>query len=405
MIEELSRIIVKRQKELFLPDIVARREMLRENITGKRVLIVGGAGSIGSATVQQVSLFRPAALHVVDLSENSLVELVRTLRSDSTGLNVRDFRALPLDFGSPVMQRFLHEAQPYDLVFNFAALKHVRSEKDVYSALQLIETNIIKAARFLGWLVQADFPGRYFCVSTDKAANPVNLMGASKRIMEQLIFSADALYGRHLPVTTARFPNVAFSDGSLLHGFLNRLRKAQPLAVPENIRRFFITQKEAGQLCLLAAVSQYEGHVIIPRLEIARDSIELQSVAEAVLRYHGYEPRIYRDEGEARENVGRDRAVGRYPLFLSSPNTSGEKLCEEFVAKGETVVEIDMETLLGVRTPTVPSESLETFLRSVEECVVSPSLKTTKQDLVAMMLEVVPELVHYETGRNLDEGM
>ena len=280
----LSRTITGRTTDLFTSDMDLRQKELSERIAGSRILIIGGAGSIGSATVHALSAFRPHALHVVDQNENGLAELVRDLRSSTVELPVSDFRTLPLDFGSPIMQRFLTDAEPYDFVLNFAANKHVRTEKDVYSVLQLFNTNVVKTAHFLRWLAENNSARRFFCVSTDKAANPVNLMGASKRIMEHLVFSEEIISTQNLEVTSARFANVAFSNGSLLESFLQRIQKRQPLAVPRNTRRYFVSLREAGQICLLAAICAPHGHIVIPKLDPKNDLQDLQSIAVKVLR-------------------------------------------------------------------------------------------------------------------------
>ncbi|MFH1741486.1 MAG: polysaccharide biosynthesis protein, partial [bacterium] len=219
----LSSLATGRSKDLFQDDFDANIDILAERVSGARVLVIGGAGSIGSSTVKILSRYRPRALHIVDQNENGLVELVRSLRSDVEPLRVEDFRTLPLDYGAPVMRQFLNDSGPYDMVLNFAALKHVRSEKDLFSLTQLLDTNIIKQMHFMGWLTAQNTHFDYFCVSTDKAARPVSMMGASKRVMEHLIFSDDIVQGFAAEVTSARFANVAFSDGSLLYGFQKRM--------------------------------------------------------------------------------------------------------------------------------------------------------------------------------------
>jgi FlaA1/EpsC-like NDP-sugar epimerase len=236
-INDLARLATGREKELFTEDIDRFRTELTQRIGGSRILVIGGAGSIGAATVRSLVPFGARSLHVVDQNENTLVELVRDLRSRFDASKLPDFRTLPLNFGSPIMERFLMEEEPYDFVLNFAALKHVRSEKDCCSILQMLDTNVVKPAYLLKWLVNRGGLRGYFCVSTDKAANPVNLMGASKRLMEHVIFSGEVAECRDVKITSARFANVAFSDGSLLQGWLMRLSQGQPLAVPRDTRR------------------------------------------------------------------------------------------------------------------------------------------------------------------------
>ena len=302
-VASLSSLATGRSESLFAADVESRREELLPRLGGRRILVVGGSGSIGTATVAAIAAYRPQSLHVVDQNENTLAELVRTLRSDPAGLAVPDFRCLPIDFGSTIMQRMLRESPAYDYVLNFAALKHVRSEKDVCSLLQMLDTNLLKQTRLLRWLAEKGGLNRYFCVSTDKAANPVNLIGHSKRAMEHVVFSGEIAPALIAETVSARFANVAFSDGSLLDGFLKRLQKRQPLAVPRQTRRYFISLVEAGQICLLAAFSAPHRHTLVPRLDPAADLHDLQDVAEAVLRCAGFEPALYHDEAEARTRV------------------------------------------------------------------------------------------------------
>ena len=402
---ELSPLVTQRKEGLFREDVERRRAEITERIGGRRLLVIGGAGSIGSATVHALSEYPVAALHVIDQSENNLAELVRDLRSRRDGLTVADFRTLPLDFGSPLMQRFLREEEPYEYVLNFAAVKHVRSEKDSCSLLHMLDTNLVKLARLLGWLQEKGSTESYFCVSTDKAANPVNLMGASKRLMEHVIFSADVAPDFDARVSSARFANVAFSDGSLLQSFLKRLEKRQPLAAPEQTRRFFISLREAGQICLLAAVCAPDRHLLIPRLDPAADLRELEAIAVAVLRHRGFDPRIYRDEEEARSNVESDVAAGCYPLLLTPLDTSGEKPYEEFVGDGEQSVEIGMLNLLGVPYRPAMQGKLLPTLAEIEKLVSQPGTPATKQQIVDTMSSVIAELRHVETGKSLDGRM
>ncbi|MBE3143110.1 MAG: polysaccharide biosynthesis protein, partial [Planctomycetes bacterium] len=264
---DLAWIATGRKRSMFQEDYDACRPAIQEAICDRRVLIIGGAGSIGSATIRQILPFRPRALHVVDIDENGLAELVRDLRCSRLVHDQSELRLLPLDYGSPIMHRFLGDQEPYDMIMNFAAVKHVRSEKDIYSVLHMFETNVLKMYRFLQWASGCHGSVNFFSVSTDKAANPVNLMGASKRLMEHVMFSA--LPYRHPPtkVTSARFANVAFSNGSLLQSWINRLQKGQPIVVPAKTRRYFISSIEAGQLCLLAGCYCPNGFVLIPKMD------------------------------------------------------------------------------------------------------------------------------------------
>ena len=397
------RILGRPEKDYFLTDLRARADALSSALLGRRVLVVGGAGSIGSATVRQLAGFSPAALHVVDVDENGLAELVRDLRSQPAGLGVGDFRTLPVDFGSPVLRRFLDEGDGYDFVLNFAALKHVRSEKDVCSLLQLLETNVLKVARLLGWLRAGGSRARFFTVSTDKAANPVSLMGASKRIMEDVAFGAGT---DGFAVSSARFANVAFSSGSLLDAFVHRLEKGQPLAVPAGTRRFFVTLEEAGRLCLLAATVAPPGHLVVPGAEFRAVDHRLEDVAVAFVRAHGLEPRWHDDEASARARVAEERAAGRYPVLRTRRDTSGEKPYEEFVGDGEQVVALGFRELEAVRhRPVASAECRQAFLTDLQRWIDDPSLPVGKAELVRRVEAVVPRLQHAETGRTLDDRM
>jgi FlaA1/EpsC-like NDP-sugar epimerase len=404
-IGELDRLATGRDHELFAADLEARAHQLSQAIRGRRILVIGGAGSIGSATIRRIVAFRPAAIHVVDQNENGLAELVRDLRSRPDGLPVPDFRTYPIDFGSPIVERILSMAPSYDVVLNFAALKHVRSEKDVPSLLQMLDTNIVKAGRLLERLAASGFHGRYFSVSTDKAANPVNLMGASKRAMEHVALSDDFAGGNFESVTSARFANVAFSDGSLLQGFLHRLQKEQPLAAPRNTRRFFVSTSEAGQICTIAAFALGDRQIAIPRLDPAEDLHLLEDIAERVIEAHGLSARHYEDEATARRRVDADVAEGYYPLLLTPLDTSGEKPFEEFAGDDESVTEIGLPNLLTVRYMPAPDGTVLRFVERVAHLIDHPSVPVTKEDVVREVARLVPQFRHIETGRTLDERM
>jgi FlaA1/EpsC-like NDP-sugar epimerase len=404
-VESLAAALTGRHAgSLFAADVAARRTEILDRVQGRRVLVVGGAGSIGAATVKELLGFGPATLCVVDQSENNLAELVRDVRGGAPLRDV-DLRLLPIDVGSPLMRQFLEAEPPFDLVLNFAALKHVRSEKDRISLLQMLDTNLLKARRLLGWLRELRFEGRYFCVSTDKAANPVNLMGASKRLMELLVFSGLAFPELAARSTSARFANVAFSDGSLLAGYLRRMEKGQPLTAPRETRRYFISPKESGEICLLAATVAPGGDLLIPRLDAEVDLILLQDVAATVVRSFGFEPRLYQEEPEAKAACAGDIAKGRYPILLTPLDTSGEKPFEEFVGRDETAREIGLAQLLAVHQQAGNGADLAIFLAEVEEAVQGCRPGLGKEEIIRRIHDLIPHFSHVETGKHLDQRM
>ncbi len=344
-----ANIATGRTISMFSGDLTAQNTLMSKRVSGKRILAVGAAGSIGSNTIKTLQHFGPKSLHVIDQNENALAELVRQLRSQPGGLAIADFRTLPLDYGSHATLQFLKAQAAYDIVLNFAAIKHVRSEKDPFSTLQMFDTNILKQDRFLNWLGQTGFSGRYFSVSTDKAANPSSLMGATKRVMEHVMFASDGrkTLGNAI-VTSARFANVAFSNGSLLESFVNRMKRDEPLACPIGVTRYFVSLEESGEICALASILAPDGHIAIPRLNPEDHLIPLEKIARAFINNQGFEPRIYEDEEAAIKNLETDKAEGRYPLILTPANTAGEKPYEEFVAEGESVNEIGLNGLRSV---------------------------------------------------------
>ncbi|WP_245304280.1 polysaccharide biosynthesis protein [Hoeflea olei] len=339
---------------------------LTERVKGKRILAIGAAGSIGSSTVEVLAGFEPASLHVVDHNENELAELVRTLRSREQALAVADFRTLPLDYGSPAMRLLLHEEGPYDIVLNFAAIKHVRSEKDVFSMLQMFDTNFLKQSQLLRWLGETGFTGRFFSVSTDKAANPSSFMGASKRLMEHVMFSGEAAEGLKATITSARFANVAFSNGSLLQSFERRLQQGQPLAAPRDTRRYFVSLEESGQLCALASVCGPDQHIMVPKLDPDEHLLPLENMARSFLEAMGYTPEIMTEEAEARASVARLRAEGRWPLLLTPLDTAGEKPYEEFVAEGETALDVGFGELMAIAYKPAEKGLVSALIKDVE---------------------------------------
>jgi FlaA1/EpsC-like NDP-sugar epimerase len=398
----LEALVVDRQHSLFSKDMAGARPAIKARLGGARVLVVGGGGSIGSITTRLLLSFGATAVHVVDQNENYLAELVRDLRGSPEGVPELDLQMLPLDYGSPIMKRFLAEASPYDVVLNFAAMKHVRSEKDVYSLLQMLDTNLVRHARFLNWLSDHGHGRTYFAISTDKAANPTSLMGASKRLMEDVVFARRL--GLGAVTTSARFANVAFSNGSLLQSFLNRFARRQPFAAPRDTERYFISRREAGELCVLAASAVPDQHIAFPRLEPTLELQSLESIAVKVLGYFGLEAEPYDDESAARRDVEVLAREHRWPLVLTPRDTSGEKEYEQFISDGETVADVGMSTVMAISHQ--PSISPATDLLKLLDAVVNdPQKPIDKADLVGTITSALPSFRHIETGRNLDQRL
>lgn len=401
--ESLERLAAGRTESLFVPDMAARAAEIEKAVRGAPVLVVGGAGSIGAAMARLIATYRPSHLHVVDQDENGLVELVRDMRSNGLAARVGHLRALALDYGSPVMRHFLSDAPPYRLVLNFAAIKHVRSEKDLPSILHMLDTNVVKPRRFMDWLAERRFGGSYYAVSTDKAADPVNFMGASKRVQEALTLRVGALAGSRVHTSCARFANVAFSNGSLLYGFLRRLELGQALAVPRGVTRYFISHQEAAEICVLAAVVAPSGHVVVPRPGGSLVPVDLTTVAVAVLQQRGLEPQFCSSEDEARKRASHP-APGTYPVLLTEPDTAGEKLTELFVGDEEEAVEIGMNRLMGIRPRSDGDDQALAFAAEVEALIASDR-PFTIADLEARMAAALPAFRHAASGKTLDDRM
>ncbi|AZO31537.1 MULTISPECIES: polysaccharide biosynthesis protein [unclassified Mesorhizobium] len=400
---DLDTLVTGRSESLFANDISASSSKLLDRISGRRILVIGGGGSIGSATTALLTRFQPAAIHVVDHSENYLAELVRNLRGRREGIaDGLDFRTFPLDYGSPIAARLLADMRAYDAVLNFAALKHVRSEKDIFSLLQMIDTNLVRHARFKEWLKRYGHASTYFAVSTDKAANPTSLMGASKRLMEDLIFAVGAPENGR--TTSARFANVAFSNGSLLQNFGLRLAARQPIAVPRDTRRYFVTQAEAAEICVLATFLAPDGHIVFPHMEAEVHLQPLENIAARFLAHFGFEPEFYEDEDQARNAVDSAAARDRWPVLLTPLDTSGEKPYEEFLGHGEKAVEIGLPSLAALRHVQTPAVGRHLF-EKLEELVNDPNPATGKEEVVRIFASVLANFRHIETGRNLDQRL
>lgn len=397
---DLETRVTGRSRPRFLDQVHGHRSEFQAAFQGKRVLLTGGAGSIGSAMLKVLLGYDPAAVTVVDQSENSLVELIRELRSTGQVSDRVDLRLTPLDFGSGAMRRLVHSEPPFDVVMHFAAVKHVRSEKDAYSILQMLETNVLKTARLLDWLCARHDRFRFFAVSTDKAANPVNLMGASKRIMENVIFKHEGTES----VTSARFANVAFSDGSLLDGVLKRIALRQLVAVPSETRRYFVSATEAAQLCLLACVSIPTQHLLIPTLDPRVDLREVGAVVGDIVRAGGFKVRWYVDEEEARRALASELDHGCYPVLLTRPDTDGEKPFEEFIGDGEQEVDVGIPGIRAVHPQAMDDARLATTLSILQRLIDDIREPIDQPGLVRLVADAVG-LRHVSHGRSLDAGV
>lgn len=404
----IHTIATGRVRSLFADDIKRAAPDLREAIASRRVLVIGGAGSIGSNTVFELARCRPAALHIVDQHENGLAELVRQLRSRPLEWHADDFQTLPLDYGSSSMRLFLASQPAYDFVLNFAALKHVRTEKDPFSTLQMFETNLYKQSLLMEWLAETGFKGRFFTVSTDKAANPSSMMGASKRSMEHVLFNSSRAGDLGGIRSSARFANVAFSNGSLLQGFENRLARGEPIAAPRDTKRYFVSLSESGELCAIAGVLGPENGIVIPRLEPKSHLVYLHDVATRFLQHHGYEAAFYEDEAEACSSVSRERERGHWPLLLTALDTAGEKPYEEFSTSSEKIFEFGYDGLRAVQYLAAPREAIDAMLAEVHQIIQSVGAVTlTKEQLKQIIAMVEPAFLHThrDSSSNLDQRL
>jgi FlaA1/EpsC-like NDP-sugar epimerase len=394
---EILRLI-GRSKELFANDIAINETALKDTISTSSFLVIGGAGSIGQAVVKEIFKRQPKVLHVVDISENNMVELVRDIRS-SLGYIEGDFRTFALDAGSIEFNAFLQAQGSYDYVLNLSALKHVRSEKDPYTLMRMINVNIMSTEKSL---IQAIDGGsrKYFCVSTDKAANPVNMMGASKRIMEMFLMRRSL----EIPISTARFANVAFSDGSLLHGFNQRIQKRQPLSAPQDVKRYFVTQQESGELCLMSCLLGENRDIFFPKLSEHLHLITFAEIAVKFLEQQGYEAYACVTEDEARAKVDELTRQKRWPCYFFNSDTTGEKDFEEFFTDSETLDMNRFESIGVIKNDPVFDEYLLNYF--VEEI---SKMKTrgqwSKEELVCLYNTMIPSFNHKETGKYLDGRM
>ncbi|NOQ13746.1 MAG: NAD-dependent epimerase/dehydratase family protein [Methyloprofundus sp.] len=390
--------LIGRDSELFENDIKIHDNELRKITRSSRFLVIGGAGSIGQAVVKEIFKRNPKKLHVVDISENNMVELVRDIRS-SLGYIEGEFKTFALDIASIEYDAFINSDGAYDYVLNLSALKHVRSEKDPFTLMRMIDVNIKntdKTAR------QARENGvkKYFCVSTDKAANPVNMMGASKRIMEMFLMRRSL----EIPISTARFANVAFSDGSLLHGFNQRIQKRQPLSAPNDVKRYFVTPKESGELCLMSCLLGENREIFFPKLSERLHLITFADIAVKYLQNLGYEAYLCETEDEARELAKTLPDEGKWPCYFFSSDTTGEKDFEEFFTENETLDTTRFENLGIIKNEAVfDAENLDYFIKSIDE--LKDKKKWSKKQIVELFFEMIPDFSHKETKKYLDGRM
>jgi FlaA1/EpsC-like NDP-sugar epimerase len=391
--------IVGRTRPLFDADVAARESELKSAIAPARILVIGGAGTIGQAVTREFFKRDPRALHVVDISENNLVELVRDVRS-TLGYGSGDFQTLPLDVNSRYFDAFIESQEPYDYICNLSALKHVRSEKDPYTLMRMLEVNIFNTLKTVR-LAATQGARKYFAVSTDKAANPVNLMGGSKRIMEKFLHRESA----KVRISMARFANVAFSDGSLLHGFTQRLLKRQPLSAPNDVQRYFVTPQESGELCMMSAIFGDSLDIYFPHADGELELTRFSDIAVRFLESHGYEPVVCASEDEARDCAEELIPQNKWPVYFFGSDTTGEKAYEEFFMGNET---LDLKTYQGLgvikNQPDFDSEILSAFENAIQT-IRNSSGPWDKTAIVEQYLKVLPELTHEEKGKYLDSKM
>ncbi len=390
--------LIGRQKELFEDDISNHEKELSDIVRISTFLVIGGAGSIGQAVTKEIFKRNPRKLHVVDISENNMVELVRDIRS-SFGYIDGDFQTFALDIGSLEYDAFIASDGHYDYVLNLSALKHVRSEKDPFTLMRMIEVNVFNTDKTIKQAIEKGAK-KYFCVSTDKAANPVNMMGASKRIMEMFLMRNS----EHIPISTARFANVAFSDGSLLHGFDQRIKKGQPIVAPNDIKRYFVIPKESGELCLMSCIFGDNRDIFFPKLSEELDLISFADIAVRYIRALGYEPIMCDNEKEARRLSLTLPKEGKWPCLFVGSDTTGEKDFEEFFTSNE-VLDLKRFQKLGIvkNSLNVDLEKLNHFEKVMTNLKNQKSW--TKEPILDLFHDMIPDFGHKETGKYLDSKM
>ena len=390
--------LIGRDSELFHSDVNNVNSVLEDKISSSSFLVIGGSGSIGQAVTREIFKRDPKALHVVDISENNMVELVRDLRS-TVGYGSGEFKTFAVDCGSVEFEALMKAEGPYDYVFNLSALKHVRSEKDPYTLMRMIMVNVFNTVKTLR-IAKEMGAKKYFCVSTDKAANPVNMMGASKRIMEMFLMRESLTQ----EISMARFANVAFSDGSLLHGFNQRFAKKQPFSAPSDVRRYFVTPQESGELCLLSGLLGNNRDIFFPKLSEKLHLITFSEIAARYLRERGYEPYECESEDEARDRAEELIANNQWPCYFFKSDTTGEKDFEEFFTEAEDLDMERFETVGVIRNqPDFDEAKLDEFMNGIE--ALREKGTWDKEDIVKLYFSLLPEFAHKETGKYLDQRM
>jgi FlaA1/EpsC-like NDP-sugar epimerase len=390
--------LINRQRLLFEADVFRHEQQLQQMVSQSKFLVIGGAGSIGQAVTREIFKRDPKILHVIDLSENNMVELVRELRS-TLGYIKGDFQTFAIDCGSVEFKALMNASDGYDYVLNLSALKHVRSEKDPFTLMRMLQTNIVNSLHIYQQAAQMGAK-KYFVVSTDKAANPVNMMGASKQIMEMCLMQDNY----NLPISMARFANVAFSDGSLLHGFNQRFMKKQPISAPSDIQRYFITPQEAGELCLISCLLGENKEILFPKIEEELDLTNFSDIAIQYISALGFEPYQCETEDEARQRSEGLIENGQWPCFFFSSDTTGEKPFEEFFTDNE-ILNLEKFEAIGIiqQQCAADPKKLSTFLEQLN--AIQYRGCWDKSTLVELVKTVIPNFGHQEKGKNLDSRM
>ena len=397
--EFISNFVTGRTRSLLEEDLNNYSDSLENKLSNRSVLVIGAAGTIGSSFIKSILRYPVKSLFAIDINENGLTELVRDLRSLKNYNLPETIRTYPISFGDPIFYRILSLEGPFDIIANFAAHKHVRSEKDHYSIEAMLNNNVVKAKHFLDKLLISP-PEHFFCVSTDKAANPVNVMGASKKLMEDLILS----YSAKLPITTARFANVAFSNGSLPFGFLERLMKRQPLSSPLDIKRYFLSPKESGELCMLACLLGDSGDIFFPKLDYNQDMIKFSDIGQKLLEELGYVPHVCKTEKEARNFLSNSLNSKEYPIYLFESDTSGEKPFEEFYTAGEDIDENSFSNLGVIKQKN--QKELSDVVKIINELdSVIKEKNTNNKKIISVLSKYLPTFKYINKGKNLDQRM